>query len=125
MKLQRTFEIIERGITERLHLGGQIYVSVRGDVVANEAFGESIPGRAMQPDDLMIWLSSTKPIAAVAIAQLWERKQLDLNDPVVKFIPEFGANGKEAVTIRHILTHTAGFRGPMNVFTAGTWEQII
>ena len=47
---------------------------------------------------------------AVAMAQLWERGLLELDDRVVRFIPEFGQMGKEPITIRHILTHTGGFR---------------
>ena len=63
----------------------------------------------MTPDSLMVWYSMTKALTAVAIAQQWERGQLELDDPVVKYIPEFGQNGKEGVTIRHVLTHTGGF----------------
>ncbi len=72
----------------------------------------------MGTETLIVWMSSTKPIAAVAVAQLWERGKLELDDPVVRHIPEFGSNGKEAITIRHLLTHTAGIRG-----IAGRWEQ--
>lgn len=58
----------------------------------------------------MIWFSSTKAITAVAVAQQWERGKFDFDDPVAKYIPEFGNRGKEAVTIRHVLTHRGGFR---------------
>ena len=71
----------------------------------------------MDRDTIMLWLSSTKPIAAIAIAQLWEQEKLN-DDPVAKFIPEFGVNGKEPITIRQILTHTGGFRGLI-----GNWER--
>ncbi len=64
----------------------------------------------MQVDTLLPWFSCTKPFTAVAIAQLWERGHLDLDDPVATHLLEFGAHGKSAVTIRHVLTHTGGFR---------------
>jgi CubicO group peptidase (beta-lactamase class C family) len=84
--------------------------------------GQSRPGIAMTDDTLMLWLSATKPIAAVCIAQLWERGQLALDDPVIRYIPEFAGGGKDAITLRHILTHTAGIRGAVNNFTRDSWE---
>ena len=53
-------------------------------------------------------MSTTKPVAVVAIGQLWERNLLSLSEPVAKYIPEFGRNGKEGVLVEHLLTHTAG-----------------
>jgi CubicO group peptidase (beta-lactamase class C family) len=101
---------LEAGISDGLHLGAQLYVSLRGETVADLAVGENSPGVPLTSDTLMLWQSCTKPTVAVALARLWERGALDLDDPVMKFIPEFGANGKEGVTLRHILTHTCGFR---------------
>jgi CubicO group peptidase (beta-lactamase class C family) len=75
--------------------------------------------------DLMLWLSATKPVGAVAIGQLWERGALGLDDAVARHVPEFGARGKEKVTIRHLLTHTAGFRGAATSWGGGSWEEII
>ncbi|HEX2643860.1 MAG TPA: serine hydrolase domain-containing protein, partial [Thermoanaerobaculia bacterium] len=83
------------------------------------------PGEPLTPDHLMLWLSSTKPVGAVALARLWERGRLELDDPVVRFIPEFGANGKERITLRHILTHTAGIRMLDVGWPALPWEEII
>ena len=125
MSLLRTVELIEAGMAEGMHIGAQLYVSQRGQVIADLALGESRPGVAMTIDTLMIWMSSTKPIAAVAIAQLWEHGLLAMDDPVAKHIPEFGANGKDRVTIRHLLTHTSGFRGVAQNWKPTPWEQII
>ena len=63
---------------------------------------------AMQPDTLMLWLSAGKPLTAIAIAMLMERGQLSLDQSVASVIPEFAVNGKEVITLRHLLTHTAG-----------------
>src|SRR6185295_19289357 len=98
------------GIAEGLHLGAQLYASIRGEPVFDGAIGESRPGVALRPSDLMIWLSAGKPVAAVAIGQLWERGLLGLDDPVARHLPEFAAHGKERITIRHLLTHTGGIR---------------
>ena len=52
--------------------------------------------------------SITKPIIVTAIMQLVERGLLFIGDPVVTYLPEFGRNGKDGVTVRHLLTHTSG-----------------
>lgn len=109
-RFARTLAELERGRDAGLHLGGQLFLALGGEVVADAAFGAARPGEPMTRDRKMFWLSSTKPIAAVAIAQLWERGELALDDRVARHVPEFAAGGKEAVTIRHLLTHTSGIR---------------
>ena len=106
----RTFSILQSGIEQGLHLGAQWCISLNGHIVCDEAVGQSRHGVPMQPDSVVHWLSAGKPITAVAIAQLWERGMLNLDDPVAVHIPEFGVRGKDRVTVRHLLTHTAGFR---------------
>lgn len=122
----RSFDVIESGIAARQQIGAQVYVSRRGRIVADAGLGESRPGIAMAPDTLMIWFSSTKPIAAIALGQLWDRREIDWDAPVARYIPEFGSEGKEAITLRHILTHTASFRsGPGFDWPHASWETII
>jgi beta-N-acetylhexosaminidase len=76
-------------------------------------FGRLEPGRA-QPatlDTIYDLASLTKVIATTtAVMQLWERGQIDLDDPVVKYLPEYDNHGKGVITIRQCLTHTAGFK---------------
>src|SRR5260370_10494136 len=109
MTLDRAAKVIESGIERGLHIGAQLYVSQNGKRIADLAFGLSHEGVAMTPDTIMLWMSSTKPITVVAIAQMWERGKIALDDRVAKYIPEFGARGKKSITIRHVLTHTGGF----------------
>lgn len=109
-KLPRTRAAVEQGIAEGLQIGAQLYVSLRGEVVADAAVGGSRAGVSMTSDTLMLWLSATKPIIAVCIGQLVEKGLLAWDDPVIRFIPEFGQLGKDTITIRHLLTHTGGFR---------------
>lgn len=79
----------------------------------------------MRADSINFWFSSGKPITAVALAQLEANGRIAWDDPVQRWIPEFGAHGKEAVTLRHILTHTGGFRGADAVPEATPWSETI
>lgn len=108
--MERTHAAVEQGMRDGLHIGAQIYVSVNGGPVADMGIGEARPGIEMTPETLMSWYSSTKAVMPVVIGQLWERGLFDIDDRVTQFIPEFAANGKGSVTLRHLLTHTAGYR---------------
>lgn len=93
--------------------------------MADVALGEARPGVPMRADTLMIWMSCTKAVAAVAIGQLWERGLLELDDVVARHIPEFGVRGKEGITVRHLLTHTAGFRALLGEWEKQPWDRVI
>jgi CubicO group peptidase (beta-lactamase class C family) len=83
-------------------------------------------GTPMTPDTLNLWMSSVKPIAAVAIAQLVERGRLNFDDRVAQHIPEFAQGGKDAITVRHVLTHTGGFRAwPAKLALDDPWDTVI
>ncbi len=121
----RALELLREGVERRLHLGGQLAVSLGGRRLVDEAFGEARPGEPMRRDHLLAWLSATKPLTAVAVAQLWERERLDIDDPVVRHLPEFAVHGKERITIRHLLTHTAGLRMLDVGWPAKSWPEIV
>ena len=124
-RLPQTFAVIREGIERQLHTGCQLYISLRGKVVADFGIGQASPSHAMTSDTMNLWLSSGKPLTAVAILQQWERGLLRLDDPVTKFIPEFAAGGKERISIRHLLTHTCGFRNVETGWPQVTWDETI
>lgn len=125
MELPRTIAAINDGIARHQHTGAQLFVSLAGQTIADIAVGESAPSLPMRTDMLLPWRSSTKPLAAVAIAQLWERGELVLDDPVARHIPEFAQHNKDRVTIRHLLTHTGGFRAVPGMSSELPWDQLI
>jgi CubicO group peptidase (beta-lactamase class C family) len=101
-------DVLERQRQEDLHDGAQVYVSLGGDVLLDDAVGESRPGRRLRTDDVMLWYSSGKPLTTVAVLQLWEQGRLGLDDRIGTYVDGWG-NGKERCTIRHVLIHTGGF----------------
>jgi CubicO group peptidase (beta-lactamase class C family) len=124
-ELPRTTGILRRQVEAGIEIGAQVYVSICGRPVADFGVGESRPGLAMTPDTVMLWMSATKPLAAIALAQLWERNRLTLDDPIAKHVPEFAKHGKDTITLRHVLTHTAPIRWAETGWPAVPWNQII
>lgn len=103
------------------------FIARNGQVVHHKAYGhrnieKQIPART---DDFFRIASQTKLVTTIAVLMLYEEGKLFLDDPVSKFLPEFSdmqvldsvdkATGRaithkarKAVTIRHLLAHTAG-----------------
>jgi CubicO group peptidase (beta-lactamase class C family) len=96
------------------------FAFVHGPAQATEFFFGSARSDAKQPIDRETaynWASITKTMTAIAILQLRDRGLLSLDDPAVKYVPELrqvhDAYGSiDAITIRQLLTHSAGFRNP-------------
>ena len=95
----------------RLHFGGQIAVR-HGGTRLFAAFGVVDPETAapMTADHVLCWRSAGKPATAVALYKLHAAGDLSLDDPVARHVPDFG---KQAVTLRHLLTHASGVAFPV------------
>ena len=123
--LTRTVDRLHAGVREGLHLGAQLYVSSEGSVVADVAVGNATRTKPMTSGTITVWMSLTKGITAVAVAQMWEKGEIEIDDPVCSHLPDFGAGGKERLTFRHLLTHTAEI-GPVDVaWSESSWEEIV
>jgi CubicO group peptidase (beta-lactamase class C family) len=84
-------------------VGCQIAVAQAGDVLFTRSFG-------IATDTTRFWIASaTKPIVASAIWQLIGDGLLDVSLPVAHYAPEFGANGKQDVTVEQVLLMICGF----------------
>lgn len=92
--------------------GAVAAVARRGRLVFYEAYGyaQFCPEkRPMKLDTLFDLASLTKVVATTPVVlSLVEEGTLRLDDPAALFVPDFGLHGKEAVTIRQLLCHTAG-----------------
>lgn len=91
--------------------GAVLHVRQAGQVVHHRAYGwaQVVPHRRPVTTGTLFDLASlTKPVTATAVLQLWERGALDIDRPVAAWLPAFAGAGKAAVTVRHLLTHTAG-----------------
>ena len=95
----------ERGIQVAVYRGADLVV----DAVAGIADAES--GRHVTPYTPFYNFSVGKGAASTVAHVLADRGLFDYDTPVVALWPEFGAHGKESVTVRHVLNHTAGVPG--------------
>ncbi|SHO64409.1 CubicO group peptidase, beta-lactamase class C family [Pseudoxanthobacter soli DSM 19599] len=110
----RVDAVVDRAIDDRRIVGTVVLVAHHGRLVHARAagFADREAGRAMTADTLFRLASVTKPFVTAATLALAERGVLGLDDPVTRFLPDFRprlADGRAPViTLRHLLTHTAG-----------------
>jgi len=123
--LPETVRSINSGIERGWQTGLQLYVSLRGEVVADAGAGEVAPREEMTPETVMPLLSAGKPLTAAAIMQLVEAGDLHLEGCVSEWIPEFGTHGKEDIRLHHLLTHTAGVRHVDTGWPELAWERTL
>ena len=107
-------EVVQEAIRVGDIPGAVVLVGNKGKVVYRQAFGDRslVPQKLpMTPETVFDLASITKVVATTtALMQLVERGRLRIEDPVSKYWPEFKGNGKERITVRHLLTHYSGLR---------------
>jgi len=116
--------IVNDAIVQGQIPGAVLIVGHDGRVVYRKAYGS----RALEPrheamtlDTVFDCASLTKVIATTtAIMQLWEQGKFRMSDPVAKYLPEFGQNGKQEITIRQLLVHYSGL--PEDLDLVKKWE---
>src|SRR5712691_7057783 len=111
--LSRLDRVIAESIEKKELPGAVVLVARHGRVVWRKTYGARAvePQReAMTADTIFDLASLTKIVAtATSIMILVERGDVRLADPAVKFIPEMKGDGRDAITIEQLLTHTTGF----------------
>ncbi|MFF1836358.1 serine hydrolase domain-containing protein [Streptomyces sp. NPDC058231] len=104
---------------ERDELGAAVTVLVDGEPVADlwGGWADTARTRPWERETLVnVWSTSKGPTALCAHI-LADRGLLDLDAPVAAYWPEFAAAGKEAVRVRHLLSHRSGVAGPREPHT--------
>ncbi len=101
-------------------VGAAIAVDVDGESVLDIWGGHVDAAKTVEwgEDTIINVWSSTKTVTSLAALMVADRGVLDIDAPVATYWPEFAANGKENVLVRHLLSHTSGVAGwqdPMTV----------
>jgi CubicO group peptidase (beta-lactamase class C family) len=119
-------ETLERNLGGE-ELGASVAVDLDGERVVDIWGGHRDEARTTPwtEDTIVNVWSTTKTVASLAALTLVERGQLDVYAPVAEYWPEFAANGKQDVEVRHLLSHTSGVSGwdqPSVVRDLYDWE---
>jgi CubicO group peptidase (beta-lactamase class C family) len=95
-------EVLERATAAKQIDAAVLYVNQKG-----ESFTRHF-GKAASADAMFLLGSISKPINVTALMTLFDQGKFQLDDRVQKFLPEFAGDGRDSVTVRHLLTHTSG-----------------
>lgn len=106
--LQRTFDLLDQFVEQGELAGAGVAVAWRGEHVGEHHAGMSRPEVAASADTVWPLASISKVYTAAAVIALVERGVLTLSMPVRMILPEFTGDGRETITLRHLLTHTSG-----------------
>ncbi|MCW2749110.1 MAG: hypothetical protein JWR83_220 [Aeromicrobium sp.] len=101
--VERLSDHVRSAVDSGLIPGAQVAVAAEGRLVLNEAYGD------LTTTIRCVLQSTGRPVVAAVVWQLLDRGLVRLDELVADIIPEFDSNGKNAVTVEHILTHRAGF----------------
>ncbi len=130
----------EQALPKHGIVGSSVAFVENGAIVAREHFGlrDQAGNLPVNDDTIFHWASITKTFTAIGIVQLRDRGLISLDDPIVKYVPElrkvsnpFGKTS--AITIRQLLSHSAGFRAgtfpwggeeAWQPFEPPSWEQL-
>ena len=98
---------------EHDELGASIVLDIDGETVVDIWGGwcDTERRRPWERDTITNVWSTTKTVTNLAALMLIDRGEVDAYAPVAEYWPEFAANGKEAIAVRHILSHTSGVSG--------------
>src|SRR5438094_1527925 len=135
-------ETLYRQRVQQAGIVGSGLMFVKDGAVAAKAFEgyqDLETKRPVDEDTIYHWASITKTFTGVAIMQLRDRGLLALDDPAIKYVPELREvhnpyGDMSQVTIRHLMTHSAGFRAPTwpwggdqpwHPYEPTRWEQVV
>ncbi|MEP6690418.1 MAG: serine hydrolase, partial [Gemmatimonadaceae bacterium] len=123
-RLAAVDRVVMRGVERKGFPGAAVVVGRRGHIVLASGYGTldwRADSRCVDAASSLYDLASiTKVVATTtAIMVLYDRGQLALDDPVVRFLPAFGGGGKSAITIRQLLTHRSGLPSGRDLWRGG------
>lgn len=126
-KLDAVFARAKRDVEEGDLPSAQVAVARHGRIAGMRTFGTARQDgevKAATDETLYCVFSATKAVVASAVWLLFEEGSLKLEERVAEIIPEFGTNGKDVVSVEHVLLHTAGFPyAPMRAVDGGVKEK--
>jgi len=125
VSFDRVADVIQQGIHRGLHTCVQIFVSVDGRTVLDQGFGMATDDRPVTNETVMLWRSAGKPLTAVGILRLQETGELALEDTVASHLPDAVGTTIGELSVRELLTHSAGLPLLSTRWPQAGWEETI
>ena len=104
--------IVSKGIIDHAYPGAQLLIGNENDIIYSKSYGNFTYDDFSNPvtDESIFDLASVTKVVATtsAIMKLYDQKKINLSDKVSSYIPEFGNNGKEDITVLNLLLHNSG-----------------
>ncbi len=121
-------ETLRKSLDAGTDVGASVMVMLHGEPVVDiwGGYRDAALSVAWESDTIVNVWSTTKTMTFLCALMLADRGDLDFSDPVAKYWPEFAANGKERIEVRHVMGHTAGLSGfgePLTVEDLADWEK--
>ena len=122
-QFERTIGAVQQAVDRAPYAGVQLHVWSADGPEFGYAAGMAGNGQMLREDSIVRWLSASKPVVSVALAQLWQGGSISMDDPVRRYLPQMR---QPEITVRHLLTHTAGFRDdPPKGALVQDWESAV
>lgn len=121
-------DLLSANVDSGTDVGASVAVTLDGNMVVDIWAGwvDKAKTTPWQSDTITNVWSSTKTVTSLAALVLVDRGALDVFKPVAHYWPEFAANGKGAIEVRHLLSHTSGVSGweqPVKVADLYDWKK--
>jgi len=112
-RLHAIERVVKRGMSAGGYPGAAVIVGRKGSTVLEEGFGDldwNDPRNPVDPHRTIYDIASLSKVigTTTAVMILYDEKKIDLDSPVVRYLPTFGGGLKDDVTVRELLTHTSG-----------------
>ena len=119
----------EENLSKGEDIGASFCATVEGETVVDlwGGFADPAKTRAWERDTIVNVYSTTKTMIALTALLIADRGDLDFDAPVAKYWPEFAANGKAAIKVSHLMSHSAGLSGWKEAITTEDlydWDKV-
>ena len=118
----------EANLANGTDVGASFCATLEGETVVDlwGGFADEEKTRPWEQDTIINVYSTTKTMTALTALLLADRGELDFDAPVARYWPEFAANGKDAVKVSHLMSHSAGLSGwkePITTEDLYDWDK--
>jgi CubicO group peptidase (beta-lactamase class C family) len=122
-------EAFQKNFDDGLDVGASVAVYLEGELVVDlwGGFADQARTVAWERDSITNVWSTTKTMTNLCALILADHNEINLHAPVTTYWPEFKANDKERIEVRHLLSHTAGLAGweePISIEDLYDWEKV-